>query len=119
MDKPKCNRGNNPNSIKNLKPQRAGEPSHNPRGRPKKADCLLECINSELAKPSINPLLTNEQLIASMLVAQATKGNLKATELLMSYTIRKPTASVDVTSGGKAIQIKEVEVRLSGSSNPG
>jgi len=107
------------NSLRNLRPQKAGEPSHNPKGRPHKADCLLECINNELAKASINPALTNEQLIASMLVAQAIKGNLKAAELIMSYTIRKPTAGVDVTSGGQPVQIKEVEVRLVGNSNPG
>ncbi len=77
--------------------------SGNPAGRKHKEDCLLSCIKEELAKPSLAQGLTNEQLIASMLVAQATKGNLKATELLMAYTTAKPTASVDVTSKGTPI----------------
>lgn len=95
------------NSLRNLRPQKAGEPSHNPKGRPHKGDCLLECIIAELAKPSLASGLTNEQLIASMLVAQATKGNLKAAEIIMSYTMRKPTSSVDVNAKGE-VTIKVV-----------
>lgn len=101
------------NSLKNLRPQKAGEPSHNPKGRPHKGDCLLDCIRAELTKASINPALTNEQLIASMLVAQATKGNLKAAEIIMSYTTAKPTASVDVNAKGSL----ELLVRWDGNRN--
>ncbi len=102
-----------PNSLANLRPQKAGEPSHNPKGPPKKVDCLLECIREEMGKPSINPALTNEQLIASMLVAQATKGNLKAADMLMEYTIVKPHADVNVTTNGK----QELIVRWDGNRN--
>ncbi len=88
-----------PNSLANLHPVQKGE-IRNPKGPGKKIDCLIDCIKAELAKPSLAPGLTNEQLIAAMLVSQATKGNLKAAELIMSYTTAKPTASVDLNAKG-------------------
>ncbi len=86
-------RGVHPNSLRNLKS--APGVSGNPAGRKPKADCLLSCIKEELAKPNpLQPNLTNEQLIASMLVSQATKGNIKAIDLMMSYLHAKPTQHV-------------------------
>ena len=96
-------RGMHPNSLKNLVPFKKGE-VHSPNGRPKKADCLLDCIKEELAKVSLNGKDTNEQLIAAALVSMASRGNTKAIELLMSYTSTKPTAQVDVTSKGEAVK---------------
>ena len=85
--------------------------SGNPAGRTTKESCLLSCIKEELGKPSINPALTNEQLIASMLVAQATKGNLKACDMVMEYTIVKPKQDMNITSNG------ELTVRWDGNRN--
>ncbi len=90
----------NPNSLKNLRPIQKGQVL-NPRGPPKKVDCLLECIKGELVKTSINSKLTNEQLIASMLVAQATRGNIKAIELMMSYLHAKLAQGLDLNAQGK------------------
>ncbi len=118
--KQRFGKGMNPNSLKNLRPIAKGV-SGNPKGRPKKPDCLLDCIKEELSKPCrLNSSLTNEQMIASMLVAQATKGNIKAIELMMSYLHVKPVQRIGIEGAeGKPLLIREVEVRLSGSSNTG
>ncbi len=88
------------NSLKNLRPQKRGEPSHNPRGRPRKPDCLVSCIKSELGKLSVNGVQTNEELIAVALVQMAAKGNLKAIELTLEYTATKPKAESAVELKG-------------------
>lgn len=84
-----------PNSLANLRPK-PFQPgvSANPAGRPSKADCLISCIKEELGKISFNGVLTNEQLIASVLVAKGTGGDMRAIELLAAYTTPKPTASI-------------------------
>jgi hypothetical protein len=107
-DKQRHKRAVNPNSLKNLRPQKAGMPSINPAGRPKKADCLISCIKSELEKISINGTETNEQLIAGVLVKKAQQGDLKAIEILMSYTVSKPKQDIGVGNaedGGVTINV--------------
>ena len=101
MDKRK-QRQMNPNSLANLRPIKKGE-VRNPKGMPKKVDCLLSCIKEELGKPSLAQGLTNEQLIASMLVAQATKGNIKAVELMMAYLHAKPSQGIDLKATGELL----------------
>ncbi len=91
----------NPNWVKGMK-----SPGHpfqsnnhaNDAGRPKQADCLISCIKEELAAQHEGTNLTNEQMIAKMLVAQATKGNLKAAEMLMTFTTPKPDQGVKLSS---------------------
>ncbi len=102
----------NPNSLANLRPAKPGE-IRNPKGAPRKADCLLACIKEELAKSSLSTGQTNEQLIAVMLVTQATKGNLKAVELLMSYTVSKPAQGIDLNAKGKL----ELSIKWDGNRN--
>lgn len=83
--------------------------SGNLKGRKKKEDCLLNCIESELATLSNNGR-TKEQNIAAALVQMADFGNLKAIELLLSYTVPKPQAKVELTGkDGGAVTIKIVE----------
>ncbi len=86
-------RGMHPNSRQNLRCDA------NLHGRPKKADCLLSCIKEELEKVAVNGQ-TNEQLIASVLVGMATRGNIKAVELMMSYLHAKPSQSFDLANRG-------------------
>ena len=88
----------NPNSLANLRPVQPGQVL-NPRGPKKKQDWLLACIKDELVKLSPNGVSTNEQIIASMLVAQATKGNIKAVELMMAYLHAKPGLDIDKGEG--------------------
>ena len=92
-------RGMHPNSRKNLRSDA------NPRGRPRKPFCLIDCFKDELAKMSFNGKETNEQIIAGVVVNMAARGNLKAVELLMSYLHAKPTASMELSSAdGKPLQ---------------
>ncbi len=108
-EKTRVKRGVNANSLKNLRPFQKG--NHASPGRPKKGDCLLSCIKSELAKrPFKGSPTTNDELIASCLVSQASLGNLKAIELLMSYTTVKPTQSVDVTTKGESIGNGHIDI---------
>ena len=96
-----------PNSLANLRPFAKGNRG-NPNGRPRKEDCLLDCIKTELSSKSIDGVTTKEQMIAGALVSMAEKGNLKAIEILMSYTTVKPVVRTDVTTGGDKINIVEV-----------
>uniref|UniRef100_A0A6M3K435 DUF5681 domain-containing protein n=1 Tax=viral metagenome TaxID=1070528 RepID=A0A6M3K435_9ZZZZ len=82
--------------ISNLIPYRKGQ-SGNPAGRKKKEDCLLSCIKEELTKAAPNGE-TKEQLIAGVLVDMASRGNVKAIELLLSYLHAKPSQGIDLTS---------------------
>ena len=84
-----------PNSLKNLRPAKPGE-VRNPKGSLKKADCLLDCIKEELSKLSLNGIDTNEQIIAGVLVGMATKGNVRAVELMMSYLHARPAQGIDL-----------------------
>ncbi len=95
-----------PNSLANLKLARPFQPGNNanPNGRPHQADCLISCIKDELAAMSPNGKSTNEQLIASVLVAKGTGGDMRAIELLAAYTTPKPTASMAlVDAEGKSL----------------
>jgi hypothetical protein len=87
--------------------------SGNPKGRPRKAECLLGCIKSELDKKDNNSNQTNEEFIAGILVGKAKCGQMDAIKLLCEYTCKKLVQAVNVggTDGGP-IQITEVEIRL-------
>lgn len=94
MEVIKKRRQNNARSLANLKPIQKGE-VRNPNGRPKKADCLIGCIKEELAsRPFPTSTLTNEQIIANVIVKAASNGNMKAIDLMMSYTTPKPNQGV-------------------------
>jgi len=84
-------RGMSPNSRANLRNDASP-------GRPHKADCLLDCIKEELAKLSPNGISTNEQLVAAALVSKATRGDTKATELMLSYLHARPSQGIDLGS---------------------
>lgn len=99
----------NDKRLLNLRPIKPGE-VRNPHGRKRKADCLISCIKAELDSKSLNGQ-TKEQMIASMLVGLAEKGNLKAIDLLMEYTIMKPAQALNL--GGQTdnpVAVKIIEV---------
>ena len=84
MKKP---RNNQDKRLKNLHPQKAGEPSHNPNGRPKgsrnRSTVLREFMEATLKTK--NPItgkdeyLTVEQRMALSMIAQVlNKGNVQA-----------------------------------------
>ncbi len=98
-------RGMNPNSRAALRPFQPGDHSVPRPGRPRQADCLIGCIKEELAALSPNGKSTNEQLIASVLVAKATGGDMRAIELLASYTTPKPAQGINIGDAeGKVIK---------------
>jgi hypothetical protein len=81
--------------------------SGNPNGRKPKADCLISCIKEELGKPCPNGKTTNEQLIASVLVGMATRGNIKAIEMCLDYINGRPGQAIQLTGGdGGAVLFK-------------
>ena len=98
---------------KNLKPGKWQKGhSGNPKGRPRKTNCLLSCIKEELVKTSISGR-TNEEMIAAALVDLAVRGNLKAIEMSLAYTSGKPAQAVNLAGNeGGPIQITEAEIRL-------
>lgn len=79
--------GKHPNSLKNLKPQRKGEPSINPGGRPPDA------LNAAMKK------LTKQELedVASMII----KGSIADLEILMK---NKQTTVLKAMIAGVAIK---------------
>lgn len=103
----------NPNSLLALKAHeiKKGE-IRNPKGRPRKADSLINCIKSELDKLSLNGKQTNMELFAAVLVMKATRGDDRAGELLMSYLAARPAQKqeLDVTTKGEAIGNGHVEI---------
>ncbi|MFA6307072.1 MAG: hypothetical protein WC639_04685 [Patescibacteria group bacterium] len=106
-NKSRAKRAVNPNSLKNLKPFTKG--NHASAGRPKKQDCLIGCIKEELERITANGR-TNEQLIADALTRKAISGDLKAIEILMSYTTPKPAQAVDLGSNAdKPLIIRIIE----------
>lgn len=101
----------NPNSLANLRPRKKGDPALPGAGRKSKADSILECIEVELGKQSINPELTNAELIGAMLVKMASQGNIRATELMMTFLHTKPNVGLDVKA------VTELLVKWDGNRN--
>ncbi len=92
-DVPRSKPGMHPHSLANL--QHGKSP-----GRPKKPNCLLDCLREELQKRNPETGLTNEQTIAGVLIGKAAGGNIKAIELMMSYLHAKPAQAVDLNPNG-------------------
>jgi hypothetical protein len=70
--------------------------SGNPKGRPKKADCLINCLKDELERKGSDGL-TNEQHIAAILVIKAMQGDMTAIKLAFEYTAGKPAQAISVS----------------------
>lgn len=78
---------------KNLKPFKKGQ-SGNPKGRPPLRDI------KEVLKDLLSQEKNNTQLIdglMSVVVNKALKGDLKAVDMLLSYTYGKPTQKTEIT----------------------
>ncbi len=87
----------NPNSLANLRPPWKPGDNPNPKGRPKGSDCLISCIKKELERKVRGQTQTNEQLIAEALISRAKRGDLKAIELVLAYTVAKPESDKKIT----------------------
>ena len=75
--------------------------SGNPKGRPPKLPKLDELLATVMTEER-NGLSAAEAVLRSLL-AKATKGDVRAAELLLDRTFGKLRTDVDVTSGGDKI----------------
>ena len=113
MSKPAKSRNNQEkkNRLDNLKPQKAGEPGHNPNGRPKgarnRSTIVREWLEANYKK--VNPitgqtetLQIQDHLVIS-LIGKALKGDVPAFKELMDSGHGKIIDGLDVTSKGESI----------------
>lgn len=88
------------NPIPGNKPWPKGQ-SGNPKGRPPKLPRLEELLASVMSEER-NGLTAAEAVLRSLLV-KATKGDVRAAELLLDRTFGKQRQDIDVTSAGQSI----------------
>lgn len=109
--KPTNIQGKSKGRIENLKPQKAGEPSHNPLGRPKglrnRSTIVREWLEATYKK--VNPitgqtetLQIQDHLVIS-LIGKALKGDVQAFRELFDSGHGKVSELLDVTSKGESI----------------
>ena len=114
MSKPKNPtniQGKKRGNVANLKPQKAGEPSHNPLGRPKglrnRSTIVREWLEATYKK--VNPITgQNETLqiqdhLVISLIGKALKGDVQAFRELFDSGHGKVSELLDVTSKGESI----------------
>jgi hypothetical protein len=114
MNKPKNQtniQGKSKGRVENLKPQKAGEPSHNPNGRPKgvrnRSTIVREWLEANYKK--VNPItgqtetLQIQDHIVISLIGKALKGDVPAFKELMDSGHGKIIDGLDVTSKGESI----------------
>lgn len=109
--KPTNIQGKSKGRIENLKPQKAGEPSHNPLGRPKglrnRSTIVREWLEANYKK--VNPITgQNETLqiqdhLVISLIGKALKGDVQAFRELFDSGHGKVSELLDVTSKGESI----------------
>ena len=113
MSKPAKSRNNQEkkNRLDNLKPQKAGEPGHNPNGRPKgtrnRSTIVREWLEANYKKVNpitgqIETLQIQDHLVIS-LIGKALKGDVPAFKELMDSGHGKIIDGLDVTSKGESI----------------
>lgn len=109
--KPTNIQGKTKGRVENLKPQKAGEPSHNPLGRPKgirnRSTIVREWLEANYKK--VNPITgQNETLqiqdhLVISLIGKALKGDVQAFRELFDSGHGKVSELLDVTSKGESI----------------
>lgn len=101
-----------PNPIPGNKPFQKGQ-SGNPAGRPKLRD-IKEVLTDLLSQEKNKQQLVDA--VMTVVVNKALKGDLKAADMLLSYTYGKPTQKTEITGAdGERIDFK-VEV-IQGDKN--
>ena len=86
--------------VENLKPFKKGQ-SGNPKGRPKKIPGLNELLADVLGEEKDGK--TAAEAILMALRAKATKGDVRAAEVLLDRAYGKPKQDIDLTSKGAQI----------------
>lgn len=90
-----------PPNPQNLRPPWKKGQSGNPKGKPKKLPKLDELLASVMSEER-NGLTAAEAVLRSLLV-KATKGDVRAAELLLDRTFGKQRTDIDLTTGGQPI----------------
>lgn len=109
--KPTNIQGKSKGRVENLKPQKAGEPSHNPLGRPKglrnRSTIVREWLETTYKK--VNPitgqpetLQIQDHLVIS-LIGKGLKGDVQAFRELFDSGHGKVSELLDVTTKGESI----------------
>ena len=93
--------GTHPNSVANLKPMRKGEPSRNPKGRPKRGLCISEALRKilESKDPKDGELIADK--VARKIVDEVLKGNVQMTQILLDRTEGKVELPISGTIGAE------------------
>ena len=87
----------NPKSLKNLKPQKPGEPSINPEGRPKAPQEFRDLCKTY----SVDAVKAVFDIVID--ASTPAKVRVQGAELLINHGYGKPKESVDITSGEKSL----------------
>ena len=100
-DKQRENRGNE----SNLKPWRKGQ-SGNPKGRPKKADCLTSLLKEEIEKvdPEDKDGRTHMEMIVDATMRLAKNGNATALKEIWERMDGKVRDKLELTGGAELVQ---------------
>lgn len=89
-------------TTKNLRPFKPGpDERRNLKGRPPKLPKLDELLASVMSEER-NGLTAAEAVLKALLV-KATKGDVRAAELLLDRTFGKQRTDIDLTTGGQPI----------------
>jgi len=89
-------------TTKDLIPFVKGDPRINRKGRPKSFDALRKLAVQIAGEQAGETELTRVQL---MLKAMASSKNPRDRELFLAYAYGKPRVDMDITSGGKPLDI--------------
>lgn len=96
MKKAEQNQENIKKRLANLKPQKAGEPGHNPNGRPKKLPELEKLLIDNMTEEQ-NGLMAVDAII-KRLRAKAVQGDFKSAEYLLNRMYGKVKDELKVES---------------------
>ena len=93
--KEKHTQGKHPNSLANLKPMRKGDPSRNPKGRPKRGLCISEALRAILESKDQKDGKLIADKVAQVIVDEALKGDARMIEILLDRVEGKVTQAID------------------------
>lgn len=94
----------------NLKPYKKGQ-SGNPKGRPKKIPELDKLLAEVLGEKKDG--IEAAQAILMALRAKATKGDVRAAEVLLDRAYGKPKQQTDITTNGESLNKEDAKIILS------
>lgn len=98
-------------------PFKKGDPRINRKGRPRKGGALTDLIKKELERREGDNIRTNKEIIADILVKEATKGNLQAIDRIYDRIEGKAVSIMDIESRNENVVI-EIPSEFAGEDEP-